>query len=265
MYTTTGCARERFRRVFTQNEDMNMVLRLTDPSALDARPGFRPKTAERLGCSAMSDLPVGLHFYWYEPKPGDEHPRYWGQLCGSMHRLAFVREELDAVLELSEINLALEHLAYHMENYLVRIYELRERAAKLVATCGGHQGGIGPLKGRDQRQRAVARLGINQPAKDRYLELLSILDDDIALRNQNTHDTLLSLGYSTGHDIYDPHDALLDVQTGDSSIFETFRQTLRDEIDRTVQRYSENIDKIIDVTRRLLDSLDFARRPSATD
>jgi len=210
----------------------------------------------------MSHLPVGLHSYWYEPKTGDEHARSWGQLCGSMDRLVLVREELDAVLKLTEINVALERLAYHMENYLVRIYELRERAAKLVATCGAHEGGIGPLKRRDQRQRAVAELAISQPAKDRYLYLLSDLDDDIALRNQNTHDTFLSLGYSTGHDIYDPHDALLDVQAGDPRTLETFRQALRDEIDRTVQRYSANIDKITEATRQLLESLDFAKSRS---
>ena len=207
----------------------------------------------------MSDLPTGLHFYWYDPTAGDEHPRYWAQLCGSMHRLVFVREELDATVEISDIDHALERLAYHMENYLVRVYELRERAAKLVATCGGHEGGIGPLKGRDQRHSSVDELSINQLAKDRYLELLGILGDDIVLRNQNTHDTFLSLGYSTGDDIYDPHDALLDAQTADPTIFDTFRETLRAEIDGTVQRYHERIEKIIHATWQLLEHLDFAR------
>ncbi len=51
----------------------------------------------------MAELPTGLHFYWYEPKAGDEHPRYWGQLCLSMHRLAFVREELAAATTLSDL------------------------------------------------------------------------------------------------------------------------------------------------------------------
>ena len=210
----------------------------------------------------MSDLPTGVHFYWYEPKAGDEHARYWGQLCGSMHRLAFVREELDATIEISEIDPALERMAYHMENYLVRIYELRERAAKLVKACGGHHGDIGPLKGFDQRRDTVNILSINQSAKDRYLELLAILDDDIALRNQNTHDTFLSLGYSTGSDVYDPHDALLDVQSAGPTKSSEFEDTLRDEIVRTVQRYQETIDQIISVTHQLLEQLDFAERRS---
>jgi len=212
---------------------------------------------------AVSDLPTGLHFCWYEPRAGEEHPRYWGQLCGSMHRLAFVREELDATVELSDIGQALERPAYHMDNYLVRIYELRERAAKLVATCGGHQGSIGPLKGRDQRDGAVEGLSLNQCAKDRYLELLCILDDDIALRNQNTHDTFLILGYSTGHDIYDPHDAILDVQSSDPTNF-GLQKTLRVEIGCTVQRYHEKISRIIDVTSKLLEDLDFARSGSGS-
>lgn len=213
----------------------------------------------------MSDLPRGLYFYWYEPTPGDEHRRDRAELCGSMHRLVFVREELDAISELPDINLGLERLAYHMENYLVRIYELRERAARLLATCGGHAPSIGSLKGRDQRQITVNGLAINQPARDRYLELLSILDDDIALRNQNTHNTFLSLGYSTGQDIFDPHDALLDVQSQNASAFEKLRETLRDEIDRSIERYREKIDKIIEITRQLLEHLDFVKGASATE
>ncbi len=115
--------------------------------------------------------------YWYEPKAGDEHPRYWGQLCSSMHRLAFVREELAATATLSDLDQSLERLAYHIENYLVRIYELRERAAKLIATCARYQGSTGLLKGRDKRKHAVVALAVTQAAKDRYLELLDHLDE----------------------------------------------------------------------------------------
>lgn len=210
----------------------------------------------------MTDLPTGLHFYWYEPKRAEEHPRYWGQLCGSMHRLAFVREELNATIELPDVDQALERLAYHMENYLVRIYELRERAAKLIASCAGYRGDIGPLKARDKRQDVVAGLAVEQAAKKRYLELLGSLDDDIALRNHNTHDTFLSLGYSTGHDICDPHDALLDVQAMDGAEFGRFQDILREEMIGTVDRYHDRIGKILDITRQLLEQLDFAKNPS---
>jgi hypothetical protein len=154
----------------------------------------------------MTELPMGLHFYWYkpyEPKAGEEHPRCWGQLCASMHRLTFVREELSAITELPDVDLALERLAYHMENHLVGIYELRERAAKLIATYAGYRGDIGLLKARHKRHSTVAGLDVKQAAKELYLKLLFCLDDDIALRNRNTHDTFLSLGYFTGHDIYD--------------------------------------------------------------
>jgi hypothetical protein len=208
----------------------------------------------------MSETPHGLHFYWYEPELGDEHRRFWAQLCGGMHRLAFVCDELDAVSEIPDIDLAIQRLSYHMENYLVRIYELRERAARLLATCSGHKGDIALLKRRDRRQACVDGLAVSQPTKDQYLALLAMMDDDIALRNQNTHDTFLSLGYWTGDDIFDPHDAILDLQSRDSRICGTFQDTLREEISRTVQHWREKIEKICEVTRQLLEHLDFVRR-----
>ena len=147
-----------------------------------------------------------------------------------------------------------------MENYLSRIYELRERAAKLVATCGDYQGSIGPFKGHGQRQQVVNSLAINQIAKNQYLELLAILDTDIALRNQNTHDTFLSLGYSTGYDIYNPHDALLDIQAADPKKASELEKTLRDEISRIAQQYGKTIDRATKITHQLLEHLDFAER-----
>jgi hypothetical protein len=216
---------------------------------------LRPQEATERGVFffAMSDLSTGLRFYWVEPNAGDdEHRRYWGELCASIHRLVFVREELDAIVKLSDIKLALERLAYHMENFLVRIYELRERAAKLVATCGRLKGDFRVLKACDRREIAVRELSINQLAQDLYLELVDILNDDIDLRNQNTHDTFLSLGYFSGDNFWDPVYALLDLETD-----ERIKETLRDEIDRTVQRYGERIQRIIDVTMKLLEHLHF--------
>jgi hypothetical protein len=95
---------------------------------------------------SSNPLPIGLQFFWYESKPGEEHAQHWAQLCGSMHRLVFVREELEAVNSTRDIDQALERLAYHMENYLVRIYELRERAVKLLAAFSGYKGRIDQLK-----------------------------------------------------------------------------------------------------------------------
>ncbi len=202
-------------------------------------------------------LPIGLQFYWYESKPGEEYAQYWAELCGSMHRLAYVREELEAVRGIRDIDQALERLAYHMENYLIRIYELRERSAKLLKVVSGYEGSIGQLKGRDTRQNALSRLPhISASIVYQYLSLLSLLDDDIELRNQNTHDTFLSLGFSAGYDIYDPHDALLDLQHQEREHKE-FKRRLRKEISQTVEHYSTKIDEIISLTQGLLEAMDF--------
>lgn len=134
-------------------------------------------------------LPPGLHFYWYERKAGEEHPWSWGQLCGSMHRLAFVADELARNVRISDMELALARLAYNMENYLSRIYELRERAARLLIVSAGRcvtgkngQRILKDVKGKRERRVAVRWLSIDQQVQTTYLQLLSLIDDDIHLR-----------------------------------------------------------------------------------
>ena len=68
------------------------------------------------------------------------------------------------------------------------------------------------VKAKQNRQLVVRKLSITQQIQTTYLQLMSLIDDDIELRNQNTHDSFLSLGLYTGNDIYDPWDALLDVE-----------------------------------------------------
>jgi len=187
-----------------------------------------------------------------------------------MHRLGFVREELQAVLEIQDIDLALQRLAYHMENYLVRIYELRERAAKLLKAATGFKGDIGSLKKRDDkkgdgREKVVRGLSsIDQAAGDLYLQLLDDLDEDICLRNKNTHCTFLSLGFCTGDDVYDPHDALLDLESQDSAALDSFKERLREEVENTVRRYDDKIQDIVGLTHGLLEQLDFVSRHPRT-
>ena len=162
---------------------------------------------------SSSPFSPGLWFYWLERKPGEEHGWDWGQLCGSMHRLIFISEEFEAIRKIRDTDLALQRLVYHMENYLIRVYELRERVVKLFVTYTGYKGKEHLLKGKRTRINTIRKLtNVDQVVSDTYLELLTLMDDDIDLRNRNTHDTYLSLGLVTQHDIHDPHDALLDIQ-----------------------------------------------------
>src|SRR6266536_3444006 len=95
-----------------------------------------------------------LEFYWYETKPGEEAGDAWGQLAGAAHRLLFVCEELEACTSGPKIELVLERLGYHMENYLGRVYELRERAVALAAATSGRHEIAGLLKGKRKRSAA---------------------------------------------------------------------------------------------------------------
>lgn len=209
---------------------------------------------------SSNPLPVGLHFFWYEEATPEELAEQWAQLCASTHRLVFIREELEVVNEIGDIDQALDRLAYHMENYLVRIYELRERAAKLLRLFANYNGDARELKARRIRIQAVnGMLHLNQNIKDQYLALVSILDDDIDLRNLNTHETFLSLGYSTGYDVYDPHDALIDLRR-DESAHEHFQEKLREEIGRTVEHYVAKIGRIQEYAMELLREMDFVRK-----
>lgn len=209
---------------------------------------------------SFNTFPVGLRFYWYEFEQVEEHGKYWGQLCGSMHRLVFVREEFNAISEVSDIDAALQRLSYHMENYLVRIYELRERAAKLMKAYAG-KGDIGKLKGRNTRKEEVTRLVPSNPEiAEQYLNLLSVLDDDIELRNQNTHDTFLSLGYSNGHDIFDPADLLNVDFRPQSSEYDEFVDKLKEAVHQTIHCYEEKINQTIHLTEELLKQLDFVEK-----
>jgi len=212
---------------------------------------------------STSHSSTGLWFYWFERKPGEEHKWYWAQLCGSMHRLAFLREELTAVKRIPATDLALQRLAYHMETYLIRVYELRERAARLFATVVGYNGKMSLLKGKRIRQNTRKKLtNVDQDVSETYLELLSLIDDDIDLRNQNTHDTFLSLGLLTEHDVYDPQDALLDVQHQNPDMYDSFKKRVREEIRKTVKRYDEKIAKINRLIMKMLDQMDFIDRVS---
>jgi hypothetical protein len=164
-------------------------------------------------------MDASLQFYWYEIKPDEQLGARWAQVIGAMHRLRFVCDELTESATEPEIEKALERLTYNAENYLIRAYELRERVVSLIATLSGAssrgaQQIAGDLKSVEKRKPAIANVRNTLPKVASPLErLLAALDDDIKLRNFHTHDTFLQIGLWTGNDIYDPADALVDLQS----------------------------------------------------
>jgi hypothetical protein len=204
-------------------------------------------------------IPYGLHFFWYESKTGEEYQEAWGQLCGSMHRLVFLREEFAGFKVSADMDYTLDRLSYHMENYLIRIYELRERAARLIGLFAKYEGKMTDLKGRKSRAAVVRELSIPESTANTYLELLLVLDPDIALRNMNTHNTFLSLGFCVGSDIYDPHDMILDLSQ-DSKSYSKFKKALTKEIKKVRTEYAERIETVRILTEKCLYEMDFVRR-----
>ncbi len=197
-------------------------------------------------------VPQGLQFYWYETNPNTKTAEYWGQLVGSVHRLKFIAEELESLYNKQDINTTLNHLEYHIENYLVRIYELRDRLFSLVTAITGDKKTVDNLRHLDKRPDALIAL----QAKDKKItqlldELLVILDEDVHLRNFHTHNLFLKLGFWDGYDIYDPQDALIDMQSNPEAK-RRFEINLWQAIRCAIECYQAKIDKITQVTMTLL-------------
>jgi hypothetical protein len=195
-----------------------------------------------------------LQFYWIEANPGDEIGHYWGQLAGSIHRLHIIAEELERIANDNDISLALTRLAYHIENYLVRVYELRERSLSLAAKVTGKKAMIDNLRHPSKRAAAVIALEKVATAPVQALSrLLDILEDDIGLRNQHTHDTFLQLGLSTDSGLYDPHDAFLDL-TEQPEAKAQLEKVLRGEIERLAEEYKNKINVVFEATWKMLNA-----------
>jgi hypothetical protein len=149
----------------------------------------------------------------------------------------------------------LERLEYHMENYLVRVYELRERAVALAAALDGSAEVARQLKSARNRDSALRALKERGAAFTGEVErLLSELDADIALRNQHTHDKFLSVGIWTENDIYDPADALLDLSSRPDAQ-QVLREFLKEEMQRLVDEHVAKGRAVFDATWAFLDAV----------
>jgi hypothetical protein len=196
--------------------------------------------------------PQCLQFYWYETDPNTKTAEYWGQLVGSTHRLRFITEQLESLHNEQDLNTVLNYLEYHIENYLIRIYELRERLFSLVTAITGDEKTVNKLRHLDKRSDALIALRAKDEKIIQLLEQLLIsLDEDVQLRNFHTHNIFLKLGFWDDYDIYDPHDILVDMQS-DPETKSRFEINLWQAIRRAIECYQTKIDKIIQVAITLL-------------
>lgn len=194
-----------------------------------------------------------LAFYWLEPDD-DRSARGWGELAGATHRLQAVSDELENLLTSQPpLEAALQRLSYHVENFLVRTYELRERLILLVGAAAENHDAAGALKSPQKRAQAWAELG---PAVARFQEdvdrLLEYVDSDIQVRNNHTHQTFLRLGLYTGDDIHDPEDVLRDLEHN-PELRIAVEGVFRKEIQRLVEEYNTKAETVVNAVWRVLD------------
>jgi hypothetical protein len=113
-----------------------------------------------------------------------------------------------------------------------------------------------------QRPDALSRLkSVDQELTATVENLLSLLDDDIGLRNLHTHHFYLSLGLNTGSDIFDPYDALLDLSNKPASRRQ-LEALLRREIKKTAQRYVDKVEALLEAVQKVLEAGDPVTRVS---
>jgi hypothetical protein len=154
-----------------------------------------------------------LALYWYELDPKAPVEIQSGQLVAAMHRLKYLREELAEIARCKSHEMVLRRLTYHVENYFIRAYELRERIVALAARHCDRPSLAGKLKKPSTRAEALQTINGRFPELVEPLNrLLEDLDDDIEIRNLHTHEAFMSIGIYTGDDIFDPFDAGVDLE-----------------------------------------------------
>jgi hypothetical protein len=206
-----------------------------------------------------------LQFYWYEIKPDEQVGSRWAQIIVAVHRLRFVCDELIESIPESvgpEIEKTLQRLAYNAENYLIRAYELRERVVSLLVVFSGAstkeaKGAIARnLKNSKTRTSTIGDICKAFPKVARPSErLLVALEDDIKLRNFHTHDIFLAIGLWTGNDIFDPADALVDLDSQPKSR-KRLEVLLCKGAKRLARQYERKADRVIYLAMALVKAAD---------
>ena len=207
-------------------------------------------------------IPPSLHFYWYETNASTKTAEYWRQLVGSTHRLMFIAEQLELLHKEQDINTVVDSLQYHVENYLVRIYELRERVFKLITAITRDEKTVNNLRYLDKRHDALIllRAKITLLANDEKIidlleDLLIFLDEDVLLHYRNTHEYFLRLGLWDDYNFYEPQDVLINIQN-DSENKSKFEIILWQAIRSIIEYYQIKINQVIQLAIKFLEEVE---------
>jgi hypothetical protein len=119
--------------------------------------------------------------------------RYEYELWWSIERLAYLRAEMESLPSQRRTpEVEVYRILYHLENYLIRVYEIRERALGLLAEVVDQS--VEGLRHPARRAATASALtaGARRPLELR-LQLQDLLDQDIGTRNLHTHETFVRL------------------------------------------------------------------------
>lgn len=207
--------------------------------------------------------PSALQFYWYEIKPNEVMQAAWGQFVGAIHRMIDIDDELSDALRQREIRKRMHRMTRIIEGYLHRAYELRERMVNLLALVSGDAAAAGASKNPQKRAKALSKIrGSHAPLVDGASRLLSLLDDDMLLRNMHTHEQFLSLGLVAYNGPYDPDDVLTDLEHRPDD-YRAMSSLLRRETRRLADEYRARIRNVRDAALAVAETSDIARSPKA--
>jgi len=205
-------------------------------TALRKRPAAVRSTIMVSRKRSAADL-ARLQMLWLEPAPGDEAGIMWGQLAGAVSRLALVLDGLQYAAGRRDATRAFDELTFYIENYFVRLYELRERAFGLVESLVGQK--LQKAKNPAKRLTALARV---PPAasdlRDCLETLLKLLDDDIDVRNAHTHSRFLDFQLVLSSSaIYEVENLLLETRRTNEG--KVLRRIVKREVRRLASEYIE--------------------------
>jgi hypothetical protein len=172
---------------------------------------------------------------------------------GAISRLRYVDSQLFAAARIRNIEDAMNAFFYHMENYFARVYELLDRAIKLIAKATGTDPKeVGAIKNAKRRPQVAQALKQRLGRRAALLaKLVDLLEEDVLLRHGHTHDTFLAVGLHTGDDVFEPADVLMQLQGRPER--KKIVGLLRRELRRIAKEHADRIDQIANVADKIAD------------
>lgn len=153
---------------------------------------------------------------YYETKVSPENePRRIAQRCSAEiislgNQLNTVSQQLTAGLRRRDINDVVDSTAFNYENFLFRVYSLRERVWDVLAALAT----VDRSRTGDKKFRELVLATISNTYPELYkavLNLQTLIASDLELRNVGTHQTFLILGITydgDSNDLYDLDSAI---------------------------------------------------------